>query len=52
MKALNVPIPEKLKEDLDSFAKENGIHKKKIVELALLQYMRSFSARAIHTRHE
>ena len=37
--------------DLDSFAKENGIHKKKIVELALLQYMSSFSARAIHTHH-
>lgn len=40
MKNLNVPLPDELLEQLDDFAKTNGINKKKIVEVALIKYLK------------
>ena len=40
MKTLCVPIADSLKTLLDAYSKANGIHKKKVVELALDEYLR------------
>jgi metal-responsive CopG/Arc/MetJ family transcriptional regulator len=39
---LNVPLPEDLLEELDTFAKLSGLSKSKIVEVALLKYLRGY----------
>lgn len=46
MKVLNVPIPDLLKERLDTYALANGIHKKKVVELALDEYLKKEELRS------
>jgi predicted transcriptional regulator len=48
MKPLNVPIPDLLKERLDAYALANGIHKKKVVELALDEYLKKAELRSAH----
>jgi len=40
MNYLNVPLPKKILIDLSKYALETGINKKKIVELALIAYLK------------
>ena len=40
MKILHMPINDALKASLDRYAKQEGVHKKKIVELALADYLK------------
>lgn len=47
MKTLNVPITDALKTLLDSYSKANGIHKKKVVELALEGYLKRAAPPAV-----
>lgn len=46
MKTLNIPIAAALKERLDSYSIANGIHKKKVVELALEAYLKKTASPA------
>lgn len=46
MKSLNVPIKDSLKILLDAYSKSNGIHKKKVVELALDEYLKKAELRS------
>ena len=48
MKVLNVPIPDALKDRLDAFSLVNGVNKKKIVELALDEYLKQAELRSAH----
>ena len=40
MKYLNVPMSEDLLKQLDTYSKDHGIYIKKIVELALIAYLK------------
>ena len=40
MRYLNVPMSEELMKALDDYSKENGLFIKKIVELALIAYLK------------
>jgi len=40
MKYINVPLPDETKDDLNLYAKQTGLQKKKIVELALIEYLK------------
>jgi metal-responsive CopG/Arc/MetJ family transcriptional regulator len=46
MKVLNVPIPDELKLALDNYSLKNGINKKKVVELALIAYLKKEELRS------
>ena len=40
MKYINVPIPDLVKERLNQYAKQTGLQKKKVIELALTDYLK------------
>ena len=42
-KNINIEIPDKLKEEIDKYSRKNGIYLRKIVELALIEYMKKYS---------
>jgi len=46
MKFLNTPITDNLDNRLHNFSKDNGMYKKKVVELALIKYMDSEEKKA------
>jgi len=41
MKYLNIPIPKELNEKLDLHCRDEGMLKKKVVELAIQQYLKN-----------